>query len=186
MGKKRKRPVKGDRAQDNSSQTDVTTAPTCFRNQSGLSPDHPAEHSHPVISLYYPQVVTLRQYLLRQISTSSSDDRSETQLRGLANLLDSTLVGILKESPPTCNQERRQEFVAFTQSQSRSGLTSTDTGPPCAQAEVRPVDFTTKLPPRLWGCRFRGLMCSPTYYHRCLIWDGIWVSSQHLICPGNR
>ncbi|PYH96899.1 hypothetical protein BO71DRAFT_319834 [Aspergillus ellipticus CBS 707.79] len=157
MGKKRKRPVKGDRAQDKSSQTDSAPAPTCFKSQSSLSPDHPAGHSHPVISLYYPQTVPLRQYLLRQIPPSSksrrrriasvrddcsaeaSDDRSKDQCQGLANLLDSTLVGILKESPPTCNQERRRELIAFTQSQSKSKIIGTDSGPLCAQTEI--VDF---------------------------------------------
>lgn len=153
MGKKRKRPVKGDRAPDKSSQADLATASTCFKNNSSLSRAHAEEHAHPVISLYYPQVVTLRQYLLRQIPLSSrarrrriasirddqppvrisNDGRSGAQL---AKLLDTTLVGILTESPPTCNEERRQELAAFTQSQSRSELTSTDTGPPCAQAEV--------------------------------------------------
>ncbi|RAK99664.1 telomerase reverse transcriptase [Aspergillus ibericus CBS 121593] len=157
MGKKRKRPVKGDRAPDKSSQ--AGTASTGFENQSSqssLARGHAEEHAHPVISLYYPQVVSLRQYLLRQIPLSSrsrrrrivsvrddqppvgtsNDSRSGAQL---AKLLDTTLVGILTETPPTCNEERRQELAAFTQSQSRSELASTDIGPPCAQAEI--VDF---------------------------------------------
>ncbi|PYI10604.1 hypothetical protein BO78DRAFT_360710 [Aspergillus sclerotiicarbonarius CBS 121057] len=154
MGKKRKRPVKGDRAPDKSSQTGTTS--TCFENQSSLARAHAEEHAHPVISLYYPQVVTLRQYLLRQIPLfSKSRRRRIVSVRGdqspvgisndsrsgaqLAKLLDTTLVGILTESPPTCNEERRQELAAFTQSQSRSELASTDTGSPCAQAEI--VDF---------------------------------------------
>ncbi|PWY77241.1 hypothetical protein BO94DRAFT_472976 [Aspergillus sclerotioniger CBS 115572] len=156
MGKKRKRPVKGDRASNKSSQADLATASTCFKNKSSLGRAHAEEHAHPVISLYYPQVVTLRQYLLRQIPLSSRsrrrrivsirDDQPPVRISNdghsgaqLAKLLDTTLVGILTESPPTCNEERRQELAAFTQSQSRSELISTDTGPPCAQAEI--VDF---------------------------------------------
>lgn len=64
----------------------------------------------------------------------TSDDGGSGGL--LANLLNTTLVGILTDSPPTCNEKRRQELAAFTQSQSKSEQASTDTGPLCAQAEV--------------------------------------------------
>ncbi|GLA36047.1 hypothetical protein AnigIFM63309_001705 [Aspergillus niger] len=156
MGKKRKRPIKGDRALDRLSQPCTSPASTCFKGLRSLARDDAAEHSHPVISLYYSQVVTLRQYLLCQIPLSSksrrrrivsichepapaktSDDGGSGGL--LANLLNTTLVGILTDSPPTCNEKRRQELAAFTQSQSRSEQASTDTGPLCAQAEL--VDF---------------------------------------------
>lgn len=153
MGKKRKRPIKGDRALDRLSQPCTSPASTCFKGLRSLARDDAAEHSHPVISLYYSQVVTLRQYLLCQIPLSSksrrrrivsichepapaktSDDGGSGGL--LANLLNTTLVGILTDSPPTCNEKRRQELAAFTQSQSKSEQASTDTGPLCAQAEV--------------------------------------------------
>ncbi|BCR95156.1 telomerase reverse transcriptase [Aspergillus luchuensis] len=155
MGKKRKRPIKGDRALDRLSQPCTSPASTCFKGQRSLARDDAAGHSHPVISLYYSQVLTLRQYLLRQIPLSSKSRRRrivsirheqapvETNDDGgsgqLASFLDTTLIGILTDSHPTCNEKRRQELAAFTQSQSRSEQTSTDTGPACAQAEL--VDF---------------------------------------------
>lgn len=153
MGKKRKRPHKGDRALDRLSQPCTSPASTCFKGQRSLARDDVAGHSHPVISLYYSQVLTLRQYLLRQIPLSSKSRRRrivsirhgqapvETNDDGgsgqLASFLDTTLIGILTDSHSTCNEKRRQELAAFTQSQSRSEQTSTDTGPACAQAEVQ-------------------------------------------------
>ncbi|KAG2412542.1 hypothetical protein HFD88_010099 [Aspergillus terreus] len=108
-------------------------------------------HSHPVISLYYPQVLTLRQYLLQQIPVSSKSrrrriasvraDGSDTETEGdhgLANLLDRTLVGVSKESPPTSTPENRRELARFSQSQSRS-VEDSNVGPVCAQTEI--VDF---------------------------------------------
>ncbi|KAF9883083.1 hypothetical protein FE257_004117 [Aspergillus nanangensis] len=140
MGKKRKRPAKH-----------VASAPG-----NGIQDEEAAEHPHPVISLYYPRVVTLRQYLLQQIPVSSKsrrrriasvrlDDpskqsgRSGDQASDLASLLDTTLIGVLNDSPSTSSKGRRRELADFTQSQSKSQLASTDTGPTCAQAEI--VDF---------------------------------------------
>lgn len=107
--------------------------------------------THPVISLYYPHVFTLRQYLLRQLPVSSKlrrrriaslsevtaakDEyhRWSAHVPGLVHLLDTTLVGVLHESPPTISQERRRDFAAFTELQSQSG---SHLGSTSAQSEV--------------------------------------------------
>ncbi|PYH78935.1 hypothetical protein BO82DRAFT_316347, partial [Aspergillus uvarum CBS 121591] len=153
MGKKRKRPVKGKHAQGHSSQTRITTASTGFRNPSSCSSDHATRLTHPVISLYYQRVVTLRQFLLRQIPSVSRSrrrkivsirtdpaegayDSCSDSHRELAILLDSTLVGITQDPSPARDHERSQELAALRKSQPKSQLASTDTGPPCAQAEL--------------------------------------------------
>ncbi|KAJ5312719.1 hypothetical protein N7508_003549 [Penicillium antarcticum] len=144
MGKKRKRPIK-DRGPPSSHPS--ITSPRRFRNPASST----GKTSHPVISLYYRQVVTLREYLLQQLPVTSksrrrriltglrADDSASETSQTLAHLLDSTLVGVLKESSPTLNSERQKEYLSFTQTQSRSILVSTDTGPTCPQSEV--VDF---------------------------------------------
>ncbi|KAJ5806303.1 uncharacterized protein N7503_003905 [Penicillium pulvis] len=146
MGKKRKRP--GKERGPTSSQASITAAPGRFKSsKNSIARNNPT--THPVISLYYRQVLTLRQYLLDQLPISSklrrrritslrsSPDRSNVQ--PLADLLDSTLVGVLKERSPKIDSERQRVYREFTQSQSRSVLVSTDTGPTSPQSEV--VDF---------------------------------------------
>lgn len=143
MGKKRKRP--GKERGPTSSQASITAAPGRFKSsKNSIARNNPT--THPVISLYYRQVLTLRQYLLDQLPTSSklrrrritslrsSPERSNVQL--LADLLDSTLVGVLKERSPKIDSERQRVYREFTQSQSRSVLASTDTGPTSPQSEV--------------------------------------------------
>lgn len=171
MGKKRKRPIKDAGAADNPAQRRIVKASSGSRNEKD-------GHSHPVISLYYRQVVTLRQYLLQQIPVTSRTRRrriasvrsdalaerqgdgssGERQVQDLARLLDTTLVGVLKETLPTVTQERRRDFAAYsqTQSQCRSELTSTDTGPPCPQSEVSYDGQSCSLQTRrhsFWGNR---------------------------------
>lgn len=138
MGKKRKRPIK-----DAIQPRDSRSCASPKSKHEGMT-----GHSHPVISLYYPQVLTLRQYLLQQIPVSSKSRRrriasvradgsdAETEGdHGLANLLDRTLVGVSKESPPTSTPENRRELARFSQSQSRS-VEDSNVGPVCAQTEV--------------------------------------------------
>lgn len=109
----------------------------------GQTPVH-----HPVISLYYRQVVSLRQYLLGQLPGPSKvrrrrlaslgtvgaaqhgDLRGPTHVPELVRLLDTTLVGVLHESPVMVSQERREGRVQ-SQSQSQSQLGNT-----CSQSEV--------------------------------------------------
>lgn len=119
------------------------------RNQTTTAPAQPnPKHRvhHPVISLYYPHVLSLRQYLLRQLPVSSklrrrriaslspsagSADQPTHSHSDLPRLLDTTLVGVLHDSSPLVSQERQRDLLAFTQSQSGSQLGST-----CAQSDV--------------------------------------------------
>ena len=151
MGKKRKRPVKNGQARGDLPQLSPQTT---TRGKVTNGPcEEPLEQTHPVISIYYRRVVTLRQYLLQRIPKSSKSrrrriasvrshdsngaGRSGDQDEELSQLLDTTLVGILKEPTAGCDQKRRRELAEFTASPDRSLVTSTDTGPPCPQAEVR-------------------------------------------------
>lgn len=171
MGKKRKRPVKDGRtrpdglSQPSSSTTAPETAVGSGNDEavSTISGDSSRPLSHPVLSLYYNRVVSLRQFLLSQIPVSSRSRRkrigsvgravctrvtggsgqvgnSSSDDNGFATFLDTTLVGVLKETPPTVSRERQRDLVAFTQSQSqsqsKSQLSNSDSGSSCAQAEV--------------------------------------------------
>ncbi|OGM45577.1 hypothetical protein ABOM_006259 [Aspergillus bombycis] len=153
MGKKRKRPIKNGQVRRQLPQLSPQTS--TGRKVSNGPCEESLEQTHPVISIYYRRVVTLRQYLLQRIpkfsksrrrriasvrSHDSSDaGRSGDQDEELSKLLDTTLVGILKEPTAGCDQERRRELAEFTTSPDRSLVTSTDTGPPCPQAEI--VDY---------------------------------------------
>ncbi|KGO64785.1 Telomere reverse transcriptase [Penicillium italicum] len=153
MGKKRKRPIK-DPGPTSSSHMGITASPRRFRtSHAPISLGN--KIGHPVISLYYRAVVPLREYLLQQLPVTSKsrrrriltldsrenrDSNAQSQIsQPLAELLDSTLVGVLKESSPTLNSERQKQYSSFNESQSRSIIVSTDTGPTCPQSEV--VDF---------------------------------------------
>lgn len=151
MGKKRKRPTK---------LLDGETSVPCKRRKDSGGGRAVSIHEHPVLSRYYPRLVTLRQYLLEQLPASSkarrrritglgrdpkaktdhslgqSDPDSGDNVRQIVDLLDSTLVGILQQPSPAITQDRQRDFAAFTQSQERSIL-CTDTGPTSAQSEVR-------------------------------------------------
>lgn len=143
MGKKRTRPGKS-RGPTASSQSTTTGSARfkCLKSPVART-DQP---THPVISLYYRELLTLRQYLLRQLPVSSKlrrrriaslgASRAETGDEALVTLLDSTLVGVLKQSTPKDDSDRQRDYRAFTQSQSRSILASTDTGPVSPQSEV--------------------------------------------------
>lgn len=166
MGKKRKRPVKDGQfrpaglSQPSSSTTAPETTVGSGNNEavSKISGDSSRLLSHPVLTLYYNRVVSLRQYLLSQIPVASRSRRrriasigsrttrgiqvgnSNNSDHGLAAFLDTTLVGVLKETPPTISRERQRDLVAFSQSQSqsqsKSQLSNSDSGSSCAQAEV--------------------------------------------------
>lgn len=143
MGKKRKRPGKAVRQAPTASSQPSNTSPRRFKPPK--APDaRNGQITHPVISLYYRELLTLRQYLLSHLPVSSKLRRrriaslasSSAEPTSLANLLDSTLVGVLKQSTPKVDSERQRDYRAFTQSQSRSILVSTDTGATSPQSEV--------------------------------------------------
>ncbi|KAJ5331188.1 Telomerase reverse transcriptase [Penicillium atrosanguineum] len=147
MGKKRKRPGKAVRQGPAPSRPSNSASSRRFK--SPKAPDtRNGQTTHPVISLYYRELLTLRQYLLTHLPVSSKLRRrriaslassTAEPTSSLAHLLDSTLVGVLKQSTPKVDSERQRDYRAFTQSQSRSILVSTDTGPTSPQSEV--VDF---------------------------------------------
>ena len=84
--------------------------------------------SHEVLSLYYPCIVSLRQFLIsslplsstacrRRVSTYGSDRQAGTPR---PHLFDSALVAVFPEAQVTIKEARRREYLAFTQSQQRS------------------------------------------------------------------
>ncbi|PCH03091.1 Reverse transcriptase [Penicillium occitanis (nom. inval.)] len=154
MGKKRKRPQKATTPQDgpiNKRQRTATTSVTI---------------EHPVLSRYYRRVVTLRQYLLEELPSSSKarrrriisagkrDENNKTSPNvsaiavstqgsayggiDFARFLDSTLVGLLHCPSPAELEARQREYAIFSQSEERS-LHGTDTGPCNHQSEI--VDY---------------------------------------------
>jgi telomerase reverse transcriptase len=144
MGKKRKRPVKDDptrRSKPSKQPTKVPLIPYSKPNDSNA-----VKFSHPVISQYYCQVVTLRQYILQRIPIPSKGRRRRiagirsdpthlgTNEECLAHLLDTTLVGVRTELPLDQSEERRQDFIAYTQNQKTQ--IGTDTGPASPQSAV--------------------------------------------------
>lgn len=151
MGKKRKRPQKATTLQDvpiNKRQKSASVSLTT---------------EHPVLSRYYRRVVTLRQYLLEELPSSSKarrrqitsagkrDENNKTDLAAskiaapsqdhadsgidFARFLDSTLVGLLHCPSPAELDARQREFAIFSQSEERP-LLGTDTGPCNHQSEV--------------------------------------------------
>lgn len=157
MGKKRKRPQKATTPQVepiNKRQKTVATSVTV---------------EHPVLSRYYRRVVTLRQYLLQELPSSSKarrrritsagkqDENNKTNpnasavaasIQGrsdggidFARFLDSTLVGLLHCPSPAELEARQREYAIFSQSEERS-LLGTDTGPCNHQSEVRERSIT--------------------------------------------
>jgi telomerase reverse transcriptase len=123
-----------------------------WRDCSTTVPTH-----HPVLSLYYRRVERLRTYLLHQLPSSSKSRRKRLasigvqnshhgqglpqterdRIQAVANVLDSTLVGVLELPERETSYTRQREFAAFTQSQFRSSLGSVETGATSPQAEVR-------------------------------------------------
>ncbi|KAJ0418074.1 hypothetical protein BJY00DRAFT_288566 [Aspergillus carlsbadensis] len=143
MGKKRKRPVKDDPTHPKPSKQPIKAPSIPY---SKLNDSDAVEICHPVISQYYRQVVTLRQYILQRIPQSSKGRRrriaaiqsdgthSGTNEESLAHLLGTTLVGVWTELPLAQSEERRRDLIAYTQTQ-RTQI-GTDTGPASPQSAV--------------------------------------------------
>ncbi len=108
---------------------------------------------HPTLCLYYPRVVTLKDYLISKLPTSSVSRRekitsvgkglqrsfkiNQSVLEGdgqqvssssnlhvkiecgrkkdLAKLLETTLIGLLHDTPPNIVTSREKDFVSFSQ-----------------------------------------------------------------------
>lgn len=106
-----------------------------------VSPKEDASIKHPLLSLYYPQVLTLRNYLLSRLplfsksrrrrvtsagthyqtsaDVAASEDPSNTHRleddRALAKLLDATLVGRPDGQSPDQDDSRVRELATFSQ-----------------------------------------------------------------------
>jgi telomerase reverse transcriptase len=70
------------------------------------------------------------------IPTADGQHHVDDENSQLVQLLDSTLIGVRNKISTTLAQERQRQFLAFTQSEERSLLVYTDTGPVCPQSEV--------------------------------------------------
>ncbi len=118
--------------------------------------------NHPVLSLYYPCVVTLRRYLLSKLPISSKARRRRLLATGscakrsyatnvdelidgsdddshgaLPCLLDTTLVCGLERSYLVQDQSRINDLATFSQHQSKSTAGSSPGRVNCSQSEVR-------------------------------------------------
>lgn len=104
------------------------------------SATHCNDHPNSVLLRYYPRVLTLRTFLLSRLPSSSRVRRRRLRdyqaagKNGPVSILDSTLVGILRDPNPAVEEARRKEFLAFSQSPQRSNSCGTP-GPPCGFIE---------------------------------------------------
>jgi hypothetical protein len=101
-------------------------------NQKNKHDEHTSNNdppvSHELLSLYYPRIVSLRQFLLSSLPPSSTSRRRRLSAYGIdgqagtktPHLFDSTLVGVFPEPEPAVQESRQRDFVAFTESQQRS------------------------------------------------------------------
>jgi hypothetical protein len=128
--------------------------------------------SHELLSLYYPRIVSLRQFLLSSLAPSSTSRRRKLSTYGIdsqagtktPHLFDSTLVGIFPEPELAVQESRQRDFIAFTESRQRStdgtiGSTQSD-----RLTEVSGLSKHNELNPRL--C----LNFGP----RCTNWFRLW------------
>ena len=84
--------------------------------------------SHEVLSLYYPCIVSLRQFLISSLPVPSTACRRRVSTYGYdrqagtprPHRFDSTLVAVFAEAQVTIKEARKREYLAFTQSQQRS------------------------------------------------------------------
>jgi hypothetical protein len=99
------------------------------RNQHKHTSNHDRPVSHELLSLYYPRIVSLRQFLLSSLAPSSSTARrrrlSTYGINSQAgtktpHLFDSTLIGVFSEPELAVQESRQRDFIAFTRSQQRS------------------------------------------------------------------
>ncbi|KAI9715739.1 MAG: hypothetical protein M1812_005737 [Candelaria pacifica] len=140
---------------------------------------------HPLLSLYYSSVRTLREYLFHKLPESSKSRRrrilslplyeeypcqsasgqlgEQTSDRALSKLLDLTLVGVTG-SKPEGTGARLKELASFSQHQTGSTVGSSNGTGVCSQSEL--VDFTIWL---LFNKTFRTVYKPP-----------------HLLCHGLR
>ncbi len=113
MAKKRKRP---DRTTSNRPTKRQRPA---NHVQPRLPEPSPYLH-HAVLSAFYPQVCSLRNYLLASLPATSRVRRRKLTLIGkdeAASILDTCLVGVLKQPSLSLKELRKADFATFTQTQ---------------------------------------------------------------------
>jgi hypothetical protein len=94
---------------------------------------------HSVLSSFYPRVCTMRDYLLGCLPAASRIRRRKLTIFGnddSSSILDTCLVGVLKQPPSSIQESRRHDFATFTQTQARA--TGANSGRPqlCSINEV--------------------------------------------------
>lgn len=103
--------------------------------------------SRTLLPLYYKRVVSLRQFLLSRLPSSSKFRHRRLVKYGLdqpasrngSHFLDTTVVGILGETAVAVEEERRRDFLNFAQSQQKSAHGSARSTQPHEIAEVSHV-----------------------------------------------
>ena len=165
---------------------------------SRVLPYEDASIKHPVLSLYYPQVLTLRNFLLSKLPLSSrsrhrkitsagihcessanvgaSEDAEHSQRleddTALAKSLDTTFVGQLHVRPPGSDDSRVKGLASFSQKVS-STVGSSAGGGTCSQSEACAIS--------LWF----GII--EIHYWRCLVVDTLnRVSTRDCVNDGVR
>jgi hypothetical protein len=105
----------------------------------GLQDASPYVH-HNVLSSFYPRVCTLRNYLLAGLPATSRVRRRKLTTFGkddAASILDTCLVGVLKQSSISVKESRKADFAIFTQTQYRATVPDTGRAQICSVDEVR-------------------------------------------------
>ncbi|KIX00186.1 uncharacterized protein Z518_10324 [Rhinocladiella mackenziei CBS 650.93] len=101
---------------------------------------------HAVLSTFYPKVCALRDYLLANLPSTSRVRRRKLTSYGRDEedyVLDTCLVGVLKEASPDVKKTRKDDFATFTQSQQRATGTHHARTQRCSIKEI--LDFVVWL-----------------------------------------
>ena len=103
---------------------------------------------HNVLSSFYPRVCTLRDYLLDSLPATSRVRRRKLTTFGkndTTSILDTCLVGVLKQLSSSVTELRKIDFATFTQTQCRA--TGLNTG----RAQLYSIDEVGNLSNLLKG-----------------------------------
>lgn len=125
---------------------------TCQRENKRIKQDdaHRERPTQPLLRNYYPEVVTLRQYLVSRLVNSSKRTRRRLQQYGrdeaqadarVSNLLDTTIVGAFERVrfPTEESPSIEHEITLFSQHVASCGTNVTLTHGEFKQAQVRPA-----------------------------------------------
>ena len=136
----------------------------CKKARTGESQKAPPPASltrHAVISQYYPSVLSLRQYMLAKLPSSSRIRRKKITIAGrasqssdgnvneigesLGRLLDTTLIGLSEETKSNA-EDLWNQWTSFSQRADESTVTLSDglAGAAFSQSEVSRIEFDDK------------------------------------------